>query len=77
MLLEESSNHKIYQKLLSIVPPFYAHFLGYLFMQVRSSPIPSVFVEDYNHEVVANLLDHASQISFSCLAFTYSALESE
>jgi len=49
MLLEESNNHKIYQKLLSIVPPFYAHFLGYLFTQIKPSPIPSLVADNYSH----------------------------
>lgn len=75
MFLQEESNHKIYQKLLSIVPPFYAHLLGYMLNLVRPSPIPSVFIEDYHQENVRNLLDHASQINFKCLAFVFSALE--
>jgi len=77
LLLEGKSNHLIYQKLLEIIPPFYAHLFAYFFNVVQPFPVPTIYVEDYHLDITRNMLDHASQISFECLVFVYSTFELE
>ena len=77
LLLEGKSNHLIYQKLLEIVPPFYAHLFAYFFNVIQPFPVPTFYVEDYHLDITRNILDHASQVSFECLVFMYSTFELE
>jgi hypothetical protein len=74
MLLRKESNHLIYQKLFDIVPPFYAHFISYLLNVVKPSPASAIYVEDYDKDLIRNLLSHASQISFKTLIYLYCTL---
>lgn len=57
------------------MPPFYAHLMGYFLSFIQPNPIASVFVEDYSMDIVRNLLDHGSQISFECLIVLYGTFE--
>ena len=74
-LIGGETSHNIYQNLFELVPPFYAHLIGYLLTIVQPNPIVNLFVEDYTLDIIRNLLDHASQISFESLVITYAHIE--
>ena len=59
------------------MPPFYAHFLGYLIMKIRPSPVIYLFIEDYRMDMVRSLMEHASELNFECLTFIYQTFEAE
>ena len=70
----EASNN-IYQKLFELVPPFYAHLIGYLLTIIQPNPLANLFVEDFTLDIIRNLLDHGSQISFETLVISYAHIE--
>lgn len=40
---------------------------------MKPNPIPEVFIEDYYWDILINLLEHASQISFECLVMIFTS----
>ena len=53
----------------------YGHFLGYLLTIMQPSPVPNIYVEDYTLDLIRNLLDHSSQISFKTLVLVFASVD--
>lgn len=49
--------------------------MGYLLSIIQPSPIPNIYIEDYTLDLMRNLLDHSSQISFKTLVLVFASID--
>lgn len=75
-LLSGKNLHTIYQSLFDLVSPYYCHVIAYYFYYFyEATPLLVTMKEDYVADMIRNMLDHSSQVSYICLFLTYAFLE--
>ena len=75
-LLSGKNLHTIYQSLFDLVAPYYSHVVAYYFYYFyEATPLLVTMKEDYVADMIRNMLDHSSQVSYVCLFLTFAFLE--
>lgn len=75
-LLSGKNLHTVYQSLFDLVAPYYCHIIAYYFYYFyEATPLLVTMKEDYVTDMIRNMLDHSSQVSYVCLFLIYAFLE--